>query len=255
MFTLRGVRLSGEIAIRILSDALLINISILIALAGRFFYLVAFETEAKISFHQLFVNYVKCYRNSAWLLTLLGFVIFTLSGFYTRGRAYRGRYKALVVAQAVSLTFLLFGFLQYFLSEALVLPRGAWVLAWLASMGALIGARLWSRLWRKLAGIENQLSEQRKSQLTKGVLLIGGAGYIGSALLPKLLAKDYKVRLLDLFFYGTEPIEGLLSHPNLEVIHADFRQIDKVVEAMRGVDAVIHLGAIVADPASALDQD
>src|SRR5438128_2026379 len=255
MFTLRGVRLSGEIAIRIVSDALLINISILIALAGRFFYLVAFETEAKISFHQLFVNYVKCYRNSAWLLTLLGFVIFTLSGFYTRGRAYRGRYKALVVAQAVSLTFLLFGFLQYFLSEALTLPRGAWVLAWLASMGALIGARLWSLLWRKLAGIESQLSEQREPQLTKDILLIGGAGYIGSALLPKLLAKDYKVRLLDLFFYGTEPIEGLLSHPNLEVIHADFRQIDKVVEAMRGVDAVIHLGAIVGDPACALDQE
>jgi nucleoside-diphosphate-sugar epimerase len=255
MFTLRSVRLSGEIVVRIVSDALLINMSILVALAGRFFYLVAFEPEAKTSFHQLFLNYVKCYRNSAWLLTLICLIIFTLSGFYTFGRAYRGRYKALVVAQAVSLSYLLFGFLQYFLSDALALPRGAWVLALLITMGALIAARVWSRLWRKVAGIESQFSEQRESQLAKGILLIGGAGYIGSALLPKLLAKDYKVRLLDLFFYGTEPIEGLLSHPNLEVIHADFRQIDKVVEAMRGVDAVIHLGAIVGDPACALDHE
>ena len=255
MFTFRSFRLSGEIVIRIVSDALLINLSMLVALAGRFFYLVAFEAEAKLSFHQLFLTYVNCYRNSAWLLTSISVIIFTLSGFYTHGRAYRGRYKALIVAQAVSLSYLLFGFLQYFLSEALALPRGALVLAWLTSVAVLAGARVWSRLWRKAAAIESQLLEERESQLTKSILLIGGAGYIGSALLPKLLAKDYKVRLLDLFFYGTEPIERWLSHPNLEVIQADFRQIDKVVEAMRGIDAVIHLGAIVGDPACALDHE
>src|SRR5262245_5021809 len=38
-------------------------------------------------------------------------------------------------------------------------------------------------------------------------------------------------------------------------MQADFRQVDKVVEAMRGTDAVIHLGAIVGDPACALDEE
>src|SRR6478672_1272055 len=61
------------------------------------------------------------------------------------------------------------------------------------------------------------------------VLLIGGAGYIGSALIPKLLDNGYHVRLLDLLLFGTEPIAPWLEHPRLEVIKADFRQVDTVV--------------------------
>src|SRR6266480_4950557 len=94
---------------------------------------------------------------------------------------------------------------------------------------------------------------RKPSQRT--VLVIGGAGYIGSALLPKLLARGHRVRLLDRFFFGTEPIHNLLDHPNLEIINADFRQIEKVAEAVQGADAVIHLGAIVGDPACALNED
>jgi nucleoside-diphosphate-sugar epimerase len=63
------------------------------------------------------------------------------------------------------------------------------------------------------------------------------------------------VRLLDLLLYGTEPIQEWLDHPSLEIMQADFRQIDKVVEAIRDVDAVIHLGGIVGDPACALDEE
>jgi nucleoside-diphosphate-sugar epimerase len=85
--------------------------------------------------------------------------------------------------------------------------------------------------------------------------VIGGGGYIGSALLPKLLARGHRVRLLDRMFYGYEPIREILNHPNLEIRQGDFRRIDKLVECMSNVDAVIHLGAIVGDPACALDQD
>jgi nucleoside-diphosphate-sugar epimerase len=70
-----------------------------------------------------------------------------------------------------------------------------------------------------------------------------------------LLEKGYHVRLLDLFLYGAEPIRDCLYHPRLEIMRADFRQVDKVVEATKGMDAVIHLGAIVGDPACALDED
>jgi nucleoside-diphosphate-sugar epimerase len=87
------------------------------------------------------------------------------------------------------------------------------------------------------------------------VLVIGGAGYIGSALMPKLLARGHRVRVLDRLFYGLEPIRDVVRDRNLEIIQADFRRVDKLVECMQDVDAVIHLGAIVGDPACALDRD
>jgi len=251
----RSFRLTQQVVLRVVSDALLINVALLIALAVRFSYLVAFELEAEISRRQLFWNYTRAYRNSALLLTVICLGVFFLNGFYTYGRAYRGRYKALIVAQAVSLGFLVFGFLKYFIADVLQLPRGALVLAWLASMVLLMAARLWSLMWRNVMLAEHQLFQEPEQEKIERVLVIGGAGYIGSALLPKLLEKGYKVRLLDLLIYGAEPIQDIQNHPNMEVVQADFRHVDKVVEAMRGVDAVIHLGAIVGDPACALDHE
>lgn len=251
----RDFRLTPQVVLRVGSDILLINVSILIALAIRFFYLVAFELEEDISGRLLFWNFSKAYRNSAWLLTVICLLVFALSGFYTYGRAYRGRYKAFIVGQAVSLSYLLFGFFQYFLGDTLQLPRGALVLAWLTTMTLLIAARVWSLLWRNVVSAERHLFVPPEQQETQRVLVIGGAGYIGSALLGKLLNSGHKVRLLDLFLYGDEPIHEFKNHPNLETVQADFRHVDKVVEVMRGVDAVVHLGAIVGDPACALDHE
>jgi nucleoside-diphosphate-sugar epimerase len=87
------------------------------------------------------------------------------------------------------------------------------------------------------------------------VLVIGGAGYIGSALLPKLLKQGYRVRLLDLMIFGDEPIRHVIDDPNLEVRQGDFRHVEQVAEALQGVDAVVHLGAIVGDPACNLDEE
>jgi nucleoside-diphosphate-sugar epimerase len=95
----------------------------------------------------------------------------------------------------------------------------------------------------------------RPNSKFKNVLVIGGAGYIGSALLPKLLDKGYHVRLLDLLLYGFEPIERVFDHPHLDFVQADFRQVDEIVKAMHNIDTVIHLGAIVGDPACALDEE
>ena len=99
------------------------------------------------------------------------------------------------------------------------------------------------------------LSFDSQEREVKSVLVVGGAGYIGSALLPKLLDKGYRVRLLDLLVFGTEPIEHVIDHPRLEIIQGDFMQVNNVVRAMQGIDAVIHLGAIVGDPACSLDQE
>jgi nucleoside-diphosphate-sugar epimerase len=89
----------------------------------------------------------------------------------------------------------------------------------------------------------------------QNVLVIGGAGYIGSALVEQLLERGFHVRVLDKLVYGVEPIEELLDHPSFELVEGDFRQVDNVVDAVQGMDAVVHLGAIVGDPSCALNED
>jgi nucleoside-diphosphate-sugar epimerase len=87
------------------------------------------------------------------------------------------------------------------------------------------------------------------------VLVVGGAGYIGSVLVRGLLGDGYRVRVLDSFEFGDASIRALYRNPDFEVVRGDFRCIEPVVRATRDVDAVIHLGGIVGDPACALDED
>ena len=252
---LRSHRLTEEVLVRVVADILIVNASAVTGLTLRFLYLVAFQpAPIDSTYNDLFWRYVSNYVNSALLLTSICLLVFALSGFYTKGRAYKGRYKVLVVSQAVSLAYLLFGFVSYFLGGALHIARAALALAWGVSLVLLALSRVWSVIWAKVVRAEIKL-EKPINQDIGSVLVIGGAGYIGSALLPKLLDRGYRVRLLDLLIYGTDPIAEVIDHPNLEVMEADFRQVDKVVLAMRNVDAIVHLGAIVGDPACALDEE
>jgi nucleoside-diphosphate-sugar epimerase len=87
------------------------------------------------------------------------------------------------------------------------------------------------------------------------ILLIGGAGYIGSVMVRKMLQRGYKVRVLDSLLYGEQSIAELYADPNFELIVGDFRHVDTMVRAARGVDAIVHLGGIVGDPACQLDPE
>ena len=253
----KKIKLTREITLRMLADVLLICASVLAALFIRYIYLVLFEaSRAGSDYRSILNNYLSSYRDSIWLLVLICLLVFTVNGFYTRGRAYQGRYKVLVVAQAVSLSYLIFAFVAYFLFRDMTeFPRAALVIAWAITLVVLITARMWAYLWQGVVREEWYHFPPEERGSIRHVLVIGGAGYIGSALLPKLLEKGYHVRLLDLLLFGTEPIQAVIDHPNLEVLQADFRQVDRVVEAMRGIDAVIHLGALVGDPACALDEE
>ncbi len=84
---------------------------------------------------------------------------------------------------------------------------------------------------------------------TSPVLVIGGAGYIGSVLVDRLLQWDVPVRVLDSLVYGDRALRHLRHHPRLEFIGADCRNLQAVVTAMQGVRSVVHLAAIVGDAA------
>ena len=79
---------------------------------------------------------------------------------------------------------------------------------------------------------------------------MGGAGYLGSILTRKLLARGYQVRVLDSFIYGRKSLEELAGNDRLEIVEGDLRNIHTCVTALEGVNAVVLLAAIVGDPAS-----
>jgi len=82
----------------------------------------------------------------------------------------------------------------------------------------------------------------------KTVLVTGGAGYVGAVLTPRLLKLGYTVKVLDLCIYGEQVLESVQGHPEFSLIKGDLRDVRLVADALRGVDAVIHLACISNDP-------
>lgn len=90
------------------------------------------------------------------------------------------------------------------------------------------------------------------SQLQK-VLVTGGAGYVGSVLVPKLLKAGHQVKVIDLYLYGENVLDSVKHDPNLEQVKGDIRDRTLLEKIMPGCDAVIHLACISNDPSFELD--
>ena len=82
----------------------------------------------------------------------------------------------------------------------------------------------------------------------KSILVTGGAGYIGSVLTHKLVELGYNVRIIDSLIYGKDGISDLISKNSVELIEKDIRDEKTLNEAVKEIDCVIHLAAIVGDP-------
>ena len=86
------------------------------------------------------------------------------------------------------------------------------------------------------------------------VLVIGGAGFVGSVLVRKLLDHGYQVTVMDALVYGDEGLRDLYDQPRFDVVQGDVREEAAIAKATAHADAIVHLGGLVGDPACALDE-
>jgi nucleoside-diphosphate-sugar epimerase len=80
------------------------------------------------------------------------------------------------------------------------------------------------------------------------ILVTGGAGYIGSILVPELLNAGHKVTVLDNFYFGQNSLAHVCAHPNFNVIHGDIRVDETIAPLIKKADIIIPLAALVGMP-------
>jgi nucleoside-diphosphate-sugar epimerase len=81
------------------------------------------------------------------------------------------------------------------------------------------------------------------------VLVTGAAGYIGSVVVRQLLEQNHQVVGLDSLKWGGDALFDVMLNPNFTFVHGDLRDTQNLDSWVEGVDAIIHLAAIVGDPA------
>jgi len=220
---------------RMVVDGILVNLPL--ALFAR--YLVASFTHTGAFFvdRALMGSFCTIYLKSAWILTPVALLAFYVSGFYTRGRMYVSQYKGLVILQAVTLTYLGFGSLVFLAGTSIGLPRSALPLGWLLTLLGIGGVRLAFVMVEREVLRDLGAANGAEVADPRSVLVVGGAGYIGSVLVRKLLTRGWRVRVLDRLLYGEESLSELYGRPGFELIQGDFRNVEAVVRAVRGMGA------------------
>ena len=85
------------------------------------------------------------------------------------------------------------------------------------------------------------------------ILVTGGAGYLGSTMVPDLLAAGHKITVLDNFLFKQTSLNHCCYHPNFSVVKGDIRQKDTMSKLMKEADVIIPLAALVGAPLCSLD--
>ena len=244
-----GLSSKRQVGWRLSVDLFLANAALIFGVTARAVYVG--QITATTSFAGAFGHVILSYASLLIVFNLLAITLLAGSRIYRPLPSGRLMKRLTLTAAACGLGMLTqLGFAVLIGDTP---ARGTAVVTWMSLLGLLIGTRLVRTF------IRNRFSVvPRKAQATgrvEDVLVVGGAGYIGSVLTRQLLTAGYRVRILDLHLFGDGPIAELKSHPRLEVLQGDFRNVEDVVRSLRGMDAVIHLAAIVGDPACAVDQD
>jgi nucleoside-diphosphate-sugar epimerase len=85
------------------------------------------------------------------------------------------------------------------------------------------------------------------------ILVTGGAGYLGSIMVPDLVAAGHRVTVLDNFMYGQSSLNQLCVYENFNVVKGDVRVKETIAPLLKSADVVIPLAALVGAPLCNLD--
>ena len=235
---------------RVIADFLVIHLSMIGALAISVMYQEA--TGSGEAARNLIVDFEHYYARFFWLLSPIFPMTFAVLGFYTHTRSYSGKRKNWAIVQGVGL-----GALLFLGANSLVLDTGVGRSVALSFVALASAGLCFSRFIKNYVAnrfevrpIDSPGTASRK----RSVLVVGGAGYIGSLLSERLLQLGYKVRVLDALLYGKEPLRAVQGHPDFQLVVGDCRNIRDMVSAVKDMDAIVDLAAIVGDPACEQDQ-
>lgn len=89
--------------------------------------------------------------------------------------------------------------------------------------------------------------------MSYNILVTGGAGYLGSTMVPDLLADGHKVTVLDNFMFGQATLNHVCNHPNFSVVNGDIRIEEHIAPLIKQADVIIPLAALVGAPLCSMD--
>jgi nucleoside-diphosphate-sugar epimerase len=89
--------------------------------------------------------------------------------------------------------------------------------------------------------------------MSQNILVTGGAGYLGSTMVPALLEAGHKVTVVDNFMYGQSSLNHVCHHPNFTIVRGDIRLEKTMLPLMKKADVIIPLAAYVGAPLCSKD--
>jgi nucleoside-diphosphate-sugar epimerase len=238
--------------VRMAADFVLLHVSMFLALAAAavFHMRTASPPEIAEGIRELQRYYLLFFCPASPLFV----IVLLLDGAYTSARSYRLRQKLHVLARSTGAALLVALAANYLLLRGHIAARSV-SLVFSAAVLILLPA---SRCLKYMMSERFEIVPKGRAPSPEGrspVLIVGGAGYIGSMLCRSLLEAGERVRVLDSLVYGDFAIAGLLGHPGFELMIGDCRHIQSVVGAVKGVKSIVHLAAIVGDPACEQDRE
>jgi len=238
----------SHVAVRVFADLTSIHACMIAALAICVLHPALISARMQLRPEDAVHYYVSVFL----FLSLLFPAVFLLSGIYTRAPGHEGP-RVITLFRGVAISLLLFSIVSFALYRRQQAPQGYIPLFCGLAVFSLALPRMFKGALRQKSETKPRAIVRRPSS-DQTVLILGGAGYIGSCLVRKLLAEGRKVRVVDSLIYGDYSLHDVLGHPNLEVRVGDCRKLQDLVAAVKDTEAIIHLAAIVGDPACEVDR-